>query len=317
MILYDLPEGEYHGQTGGTKYFGIHSLMEYDTEGPAYFYQKHVTGEIKETRKRGVYDMGSAAHSLILEGQEAYEKSTIVKPGTYMGTDKMTKKLAKERGFKTEFVDDTHEGQDVVWQLAEDGFYYTDIVKPWSGNAGECIKWIKEHSDRYILDEIEDYAVQGMHASIQEYPGAELLLGHSLSEVTIRREINTGGGLLPVQIRIDAVTLDGTGSDVMNWVGLCDYKTCESLKKFKRDVFFLNYMIQAAFYTLVVYEETGLTLPWTFLAQQKHKPYRIGDYEITDESLQTGTDVLTHLLPRVAHSINNDSWPIGHESGTI
>lgn len=310
-VIYDLPEKDYFNPTSPR--FGIHAMLDFRDKGARYFYKRHIDRSIEAPPSTEAQEFGKSAHKLTLEGQQAYEDYIAIQPETYIKAEKLTKKDAKSLGWTNK----TEERDDRIYLLDDDGFYYTQVEAPWNGNANECKLWKSQQDGKHIIDKIDDYKIQGMNAAIMEYDETEKLLHHSVSEVTIYHNLETEYGELPVQIRIDSVQLLGPDNDPSYWLSLNDYKTCESLGKFKKDLKWLNYYVQAAFYTKIVREELKLDLPWNFIAQEKSQPYRIGVYDIDYESMDMGMAVLEYLIPAVAKAYNNNEWPIGHEYDTL
>lgn len=68
----------YHSQSKSGKVLSSHMLMTF-VESPK-LYQKKITGAIAE-RPRSAFSFGSAAHKLILEGREAFDKEFVVSDG--------------------------------------------------------------------------------------------------------------------------------------------------------------------------------------------------------------------------------------------
>lgn len=100
-------------------------------------------------------DFGSALHTLLLEGDEAYDARIILRPETYPEIDR--------KGIET-------------------GEY-----KPWNGNAGWCKAWIEEHDrpDKLILTEDADRRVRHMAELIRNHPELGAPMQAGLSEVAV------------------------------------------------------------------------------------------------------------------------------------
>lgn len=267
-LLLGLHADKYHVEG----WHGIHALLDYHDNGPLYFKMKHIDGDIQRD-ETAAFDVGTAAHTAILEGLQQYESTVCVRPSTYI--DKKT-------------------GE----------------AKLWHGGASYCKQWMASHAGKTIISEVDDYTIRGMCTAISQHNDAMALLGNGIPEVTLREKRDCGNGKdIGLQCRIDWIS--GNGLDPWQWDGLVDYKTTKSLASFERGGLVMAYMRQAAWYRSMVKERIGSHLPWYWIVQEKHKPYRVQVYYALESDLQLAQDMNEDLLERVQASVRDDSWPMG------
>ena len=72
------PAGEYHARSRSGEFMSSHLLADF-RESPALYY-KEVSGEVEQTES-AAFALGRAAHSLILEGREGFDRDFIVSDG--------------------------------------------------------------------------------------------------------------------------------------------------------------------------------------------------------------------------------------------
>ena len=77
--LLIIPEEEYHAASRRGEYLSSHNLAKFRESGPAY-YRAFMDGLVPEP-KREAYAFGSAAHKLILEGEDAFLRDYVVSDG--------------------------------------------------------------------------------------------------------------------------------------------------------------------------------------------------------------------------------------------
>lgn len=143
MILLNEPFDAY--KTSGC--FGIHALLDFEKRGPFYFHQKHIEHACAETRRRA-FDIGKAAHTLILEGEEAYDGSVVQKPA--------------------EYTNDKGE------------------TKPWNGNAKVCKDWERQHEDCAIISESDHLMLHAMLLAVRRNQDIMRYLRSGMPEVVFR-----------------------------------------------------------------------------------------------------------------------------------
>lgn len=142
-MIMDMTEEQYF--TPG--WHGIHALLDFEKRGPLYFKMKHIDGEI-ESSSSDAFDVGKAAHKIVLEGIAAYESEIVVKPETY--TD--------DKG----------------------------NVKPWHGGSAVCKQWAIDHAQQTCISAADDAVCRGMYGALNRNVDAMRLLKSGAPEVVIR-----------------------------------------------------------------------------------------------------------------------------------
>lgn len=102
-LLIDEPEAAYHGQTRRGEYLSSHLLADF-RRCPAFYHRK-LLGQVPDKRS-AAYDLGRAAHKLILEGNAAFDEAYLVSDGP------LNPKTQQPYGRTTKAYADWLEGQD-------------------------------------------------------------------------------------------------------------------------------------------------------------------------------------------------------------
>lgn len=151
-VIRNEPIGEYHSSpaVSSTRIMDMRPC-------PAYFYQKHVAKTLpREERKE--FDIGNAAHWLILEGRAALEARTVLQPAEYHAWS--NHKEPRDLG-----------------------------MKPWNWNATVCEEWRAREAQGRVVLTAEDFGlVDRMAAAVGENPDAADMLSGGDSEVTFRKQ---------------------------------------------------------------------------------------------------------------------------------
>lgn len=74
---------------------------------------------------------------------------------------------------------------------------------------------------------------------------------------------------------------------------IVDYKSCQDVYKFKRDIFIYRYDVQAIFYSLFLDIDPR---NFYFLAVEKEKPFSTQMYRLSDETIKRATDDMYNAL---------------------
>ncbi|CAB5079719.1 Putative exodeoxyribonuclease 8, PDDEXK-like domain containing protein [uncultured Caudovirales phage] len=256
-----------------TGHVGIHMLCDFASRGAGYFYHRYVSGKIPRTTSRS-FDFGTAFHVYVLEGEQEYARHIAIRPETYMGRESQKKDAPL-------------------------------VEKPWNSNATACKEWIEEQEShgKTVLRREDELTIFSMANRLRNYQDTARLLGSGSPEVTIRAE-EAG---VPVQCRADWIT---GKADPMSWTDLVDVKTCDDLNGFANDIFRLKYDRQAAWYQWLVQQETGLSLPWSFVAIEKAMPHRIGVFRLSERALGRAHELNMHDLDRLSKFWAANDWPV-------
>ena len=273
-ILRCVPFSDY----AASGHVGIHALQDFARRGAGYFYHRYVSGKIPRVTTRA-FDVGTAAHILALEGEQAYLDQVVVRPLTYQGPES-TKKDAPL------------------------------VQKPWNSNAKVCSEWIEEQErlGKTVIKADEDLCIRAMERRLRENPESNRIIRMGTPELTIRNE-EMG---VPVQCRLDWAAGQ---PDPMLWTDISDLKTCDDLNDFGNDIFRLRYDRQAAWYQWLVQQETGMSLPWSFVAVEKAMPHRVGVYRLSERALGRAHELNMHDLERLSKFWAANEWPVEDPAG--
>lgn len=142
-VIHNEPIAEYHSSAAvsSTRLMDLRPC-------PLFYYMRHVAKTLPREDKKE-FDIGNAAHWLILEGRSALESRTVLQPKTYP----------------------SNEGD-----------------KPWHNGATFCKDWVKACAGKVILTDGELVTIERMAASVAENPDAAALLSGGESEVTFRNQ---------------------------------------------------------------------------------------------------------------------------------
>lgn len=156
----------------------------------------------------------------------------------------------------------------------------------------------------------------GYHVSVlkrQEWDGCRQLQERLLSEPSAARDLlmetyatevsfavtDPETGLL-CKIRADALTPDTC------W----DLKKCESLGRFRKQVYDFGYYMSVPFYIdLLNVHEPGMSKDYQFLVVEDSPPYEFQVFELNEESEMLGRRKVDELLRVAADCVKNDYWP--------
>lgn len=237
-----------------------------------YFFGRHVAKTIPAP-KNDAFDVGNAAHWLILEGKAALEKRTVLQPATY-------------------------------WPEDMDG---PAKEKKWNWNANVCKAWREMHRGKVILTADDFTTIDRMAAAVGENPDAVALLTGGESEVTFRVQHPA----FAVQCRADHF-FDEVPPGI-HWAGpLCvDLKTCDSIEQFRVHYFKHRYYYRAAFYRDVISDAIGLTAPpaFVFVVCEKSAPWRCEVFEPTEQDLELGRTEMLADLKTLRECLEKNEWP--------
>lgn len=160
-ITYDLDDKIYHDHS----HIGIHAIADHQTEGPAFFHQAHIMGQMDDEEKEA-YIIGRLTHYYCLEGSQKLDGKVAIRPRHQV--DEKTGKL-----------------------------------DPWHGNKKWCKAWKAANEGKIIVKQDDIDAIACMYESLQQHDEAMRYLSRGIPEVTIRRRESFGDALLPLQCRCD------------------------------------------------------------------------------------------------------------------
>lgn len=325
-IFYDLSEDDYFDGS----HFGSHALRDFEKRGPGYFFHRHMGEGIAQGRRRA-FDFGKAAHKLILEGEQVYQRLVVIKPETYVGEEEDKElrdrlKAAADARWKADCTAAKAAGQKPPLKrdyAVDRSAYTTQVEKPWRANAGVCAEWEARHERDNIITVADDRCLRAMQQAVRENADCMAYLRSGIPETTVRT-MEQG---LPIQMRADWIA--GHGTAPWDWEAICDLKTCDSLTDFwlpvwldangnlrgGGDVVRYGYHRQAAFYQWLLQQETGFQLPFVLIAVEKAPPHRCGVYRLGDGLLERAHERNMWLVEQVAEHHAANVWPRGNPVG--
>lgn len=106
--------------------------------------------------------------------------------------------------------------------------------------------------------------------------------------------------------------------DTLSGTGIADYKTTVSAapEAWAKTVWDRRYHMQAAHYTDLVHLLTGERLPFRFVVQEKEPPYLVAVYELDQQALDHGADLMTQAATIWRQCRRSGYWP-GYDTDTI
>lgn len=263
-IIHNEPIGDYHGSdaVSSTRLMDMRPC-------PAYFHGRHIAKSIPGP-KSDAFDLGNAAHWLILEGRGALESRTVLQPATYPSFSQHKIPL---------FLGD----------------------KPWNNAANFCKDWCANQGDLVVLS-AEDFAlVDKMAAAVGENPDAAALLSGGESEVTFRVQHPA----FAVQCRADHWH-DGT----QTIVDLKTCETIERFKsEYFRLRYYMRAAFYREVVGIVIGVKHLATMPaFAFVAVEKSAPHRCEVFEPSEGDLELGRNEMLADLKTLRECIESGRW---------
>lgn len=178
---------------------------------------------------------------------------------------------------------------------------YTDNkgeVKPWSGNAKVCKKWLEDNSDKLIASASMVDQVKNLRAAFRQAPMVAWMLRDLQDRQVVVRWIDEITGLR-CQVRIDMVCKRALG----------DLKTgAKKPEDFSTSARDYGYDLQAAMYTDAWELATGERLPFLFPYQQTEWPFRSDVIELDPAQVEYGRKKYREGLDGIAACIASGHW---------
>jgi hypothetical protein len=255
------------------------SALKVFRQSPRDYQAQYLRGEIKRSESPALV-IGRAAHALILEGVETFEKSFV-----------MVEDLDEEFGFVN----------------PKTGSMYGETTKAWKEAK---TKLDEVHPGTTIISRDVWSDCQGMAASVRQHPIACKMLEVGDAERVFRKKVNDEPFYR--QSRIDFVADIGSGGIV-----LVDLKTTDDLSSFSRKAWKFGYPEQLAFYKDLFCRTTGNTpgeIDVLIVAVEKKAPYKVAVANLPHAVLQVLQNRNEENISRLAQLFNGeDDWPTGYE----
>ena len=255
------------------------SALKIFRKSPRDYQAQYLRGEVKRSESPALV-IGRAAHALILEGVEPFEKAFV-----------MVEDLDEEFGFIN----------------PKTGSAYGDTTKAWKEAKA---KLDEVHPGPTIISREVWEACQGMAASVRTPPIASRMLEVGAAERVFRQRVNDEPFYR--QSRMDFVAEVGSGGIVLG-----DLKTTDDLSIFARKAWKFGYPEQLAFYKDLFCRTTGNTpgqIDVLIVAVEKKAPYKVAVANLPHSILQVLQNRNEEHIGRLAQLFNSEEdWPTGYE----
>jgi exodeoxyribonuclease VIII len=263
-LLDPLTNQEYHAHDAVSK-----SRLDVIDRSPAHYHYQYISGEYERTSSK-TFDIGSAAHKLILEPHE-FAKEFVAVPKTAPKRPSVTQLNAAKPAPATKTA--------IAW-WAEFG----------AKNAGKT------------QISAEDMAeITAIYDSVYRHKAANWLLKEGIAESSIfftEPETN-----IQCKARPDFFNSDSFIVDVKTTVNASPNAFGWSALKYR-------YHVQAAFYMDAFYHAFGeYPAGFVFIAIEKEPPYAVATYMTTPDMLERGGAAYMRNLQTLRRCLDTGEWP--------
>jgi hypothetical protein len=268
-VLIDEPFPVY--LANNAKYLSSHQLMDF-VRCPKLFHLKKVGAITTDPNKTSAeFILGRAAHTLILEGRQEFDRC-------YAVGGPMNEKTGKEYGRDTQAF-----GKWVEIQRAD------------KGTAVEFIT-----SDQW-------YTVSNMANAIKNHDVASCMLHHGVAEKVVRSDFDD----IPVQSRFDWFTEIGETPVIVDLKTCSDLDFFEyDAKKYLYGIQFAFYQKIFVSAVLEEYEIDMTVTPKVFvIAVEKREPFRCGVFEVSDYTLGHFTNKIQSAIESLKQCQSAGEYP--------
>jgi hypothetical protein len=273
-ILIDEPFAVYLANR--EQYLTSHQLMDFIRCPRLYFLKKTgaLTADPNKTSSELV--LGSAAHKLILEGRQEFDKY-------YAVGAPFNERTGKEYGRDTQAFAKWVEEQRI--------------------NKGTAVEFITTE---------QWYIVSSMADAVAKHEEAQKLLHHGVAE----RVLHSAFDGVPVQSRLDWFTEIGDVPVIVDLKTCNDLDSFEyDARKFMYGIQFAFYQQILVSSILDEYDLEAVTLPKVFaIAVEKKEPFRCGVFEVSDFTLGYFQTKLTNAIESLQECQRTGAYPTLYES---
>ncbi len=175
--------------------------------------------------------------------------------------------------------------------------------QPYGKQSKAYAEW-EATQEKPIISFEEKEWLEKLRFAVQSNPEAEKLLAQGRAEGVVRATID----YMPCQIRIDWFSPE---------FGIVDLKTAADLDWFDSDLKRYGYILQLAFYRMVLREATGVDAPVSIIAVEKDEPYRAGVWFINQDVLDQAERINRSAMGRLFNCLQTGNWPTGFETPRI
>lgn len=266
---------------------------------PLLAYKKHVERSIPREPLSEAFKIGQCAHSLILEGGDAYRERAVVVPAD-----------APRRPTKAQ-LEAKKPSEDTIAAIA------------WWKTFNEV------HAGKMQITAEEEKTHGAMHDAVRAQPTAAALLAHGEAELTFRVMTNRGPSAAnyALQCRPDWFCADGASLELVgllksqgitmdvNEPYVCDLKTVNSLSElnfsnFTKHFALFRYYRSGPFYTAVMRDVLGkLVTKFFFIVVEAQAPYSCAVFLADDKANEIGWSEIVTDLQRLNECYDSGIWP--------
>jgi len=259
---------------------------------PLFAFQKYVEKSIPREPLSDQFRIGLGAHSLVLEGPEAYAAGFAIVPAD------APQDLRRFRNAKKPSEDTL---RSVEWWDAFDG-----------ANRGKI-----------IIPREDDALNHRLRQSVHSHPLATVLLGRGKAEVTARVKASR----YHLQCRFDWLVEEGASLELVDLLRksgvymdvsepyACDFKTVASLSEldyhnFSKNFATFGYHRQGPFYRAVAQSAAGLGVDrFFFIATEKQPPFSTVVFLPDDTANEKGWEEVQEDIQRLNECMDTGIWP--------
>ena len=239
---------------------------------PLLYRKAYIDRTVSLERDSDAMLVGRAAHTLILEGEEAYLARYVVRPQFYPGKDKKGKAVDKD----------------------------------WTMSADWCKAWVAEHEAKglEVLSADENKLVERLALAIEENPDTAAIFEAGRPEITITSEYLGRG----VKGRLD--WYDPERYLVADLKTVDDLDNFErQVKRIRRgDGKHWYYYRQLAWYRSLMEFEGHTACNYYLVAVEKQEPFRCGTYRLRPKLLGQGESENDGVFRDLLASLTSNHW---------
>jgi len=258
---------------------------------PALFFGKYVSKEV-ERKESAALLIGSALHTIVLEGQDAFDHEYCPSPEGLEWRSKAGK------------LEAAHALNDMLFEPRT--VYEVEQVA--TGKREEIEAFFAQYPGRKILYPDQFEIVQKCHEALLAHPIASKLLASGLPEVVFRSPMTTHG--YRVQCRADWLNINGCEYTDGEPYGV-DLKSIDDLSKWNNNFRKLGYYRAWPFYTKTMELTIGhadVVKRWFWIVVEKAYPFEVRVVTPSPECWQRGMDELGYDMPALANAIHHNDF---------
>jgi hypothetical protein len=297
---------EYHAGEGISN-----SMLKVFIDNPVMFYKRFIEKSVPSPASTPDHIFGQQLHERVLEGRDI--TSVVLEPGAIpmnqQDYDAVQKKRANAVCIPSHVLNEQGHckgspylnwAKDFKGRLLLKELDYIELLA-----KADAAVVVPEGTQ--VINEANDVQLIEMVDSLQRHETANsLLFTRGESEIPIRA-VDADTGLM-VRCKLDRADLGGANGFV------CDLKTVRdaSPQGFAASVFRFGYHRQQVFYSKIVEQLTGFSLPFYFVAVEKEFPFRVEVYQLVDEWLAIGEREITKAMAELKQCSDSKTWNYPH-----